>query len=401
MFDFKSVKRFVLFLGLFSGQFSFSQDVIIKINGDSISGEVKEVGLVDLLYKASGSKDNVERINLLNVRQVVYNNGHVDNFFTPEALIIKSNGDSIPAIIREFRAHEIIYKYKKPETTKGVLRRIGLYRVEKVIFNKGEKHISLDKINTDQIISNETRPINGEIVEFKKYDILIRRYEHAPVEEIPIYNVKEVIYEDGTSQAFNSIEYLDEKTGDVRYFRNGSDRVKPGDEAITSGPYADFLIGVGHFIGVDKSEGVYGYSVSDNFTEVRGVSLHFGIQAGAKFYFGKNEQYRTGLDVHLFGANAYLINGHEVFSLTPVNLGVTHARKIKNGFSFESSLVVGYAAILYNGFYLHGGAYRAGVKFQYSRLVIGGGINGIYGKKSSVGHKQDHKTISCSIGVKL
>jgi hypothetical protein len=77
----------VLFLSL--STLSYSQDILVKINGDSISAKIHEIGLNEIKFKKFNNQEGPQYIvSKKEVSKIIFNNGEVEHFS-----IIEENKD--------------------------------------------------------------------------------------------------------------------------------------------------------------------------------------------------------------------------------------------------------------------------------------------------------------------
>jgi len=80
---------------LFSLNFTFAQDIIIKQNGDSLKTTIQTVNPETISYLLDGMKNNIVfTINKDEIAKVIYRNGIVENFNTTETPKAKSKNSS-------------------------------------------------------------------------------------------------------------------------------------------------------------------------------------------------------------------------------------------------------------------------------------------------------------------
>ncbi len=222
--------KIVLFnLCFFSALIGYSQDIIVKLNGDTVLAQVLEVQLTDIVYQTpTVPASEKKKINLLNVKEIVYSDGLREVYGSKRAHLVTKSGDTLTVDVVDFQAQDIIYKNIGSRVP---LRRISLERVDKVVF-EGIRTVEFDKLQDDKIVlkNERARAIYGEIVYVEEYDIYIRKYENAQDKKVPIYKIDKVIYKDSTVVEYTSMAYKDPRTGEVRYYQKGLDRRKRNEK---------------------------------------------------------------------------------------------------------------------------------------------------------------------------
>ena len=64
---------------------SYSQDIIVKLSGDSISSKVSEIGLNEIKFKKFNNPEGpIYIISKMEVSQIIFNNGEIEHFSSNE-----------------------------------------------------------------------------------------------------------------------------------------------------------------------------------------------------------------------------------------------------------------------------------------------------------------------------
>ena len=111
----------ILLFTLFFSSVLFSQDQIIKRNGQVIKAKVIEVGTSEIKYKLPDNIDGpLYAIDKNNVAKIMYENGHVDNFTTDFKDTSNYSGQLHKAIKLDFLAPLLGYSQFSFEKSTGV-----------------------------------------------------------------------------------------------------------------------------------------------------------------------------------------------------------------------------------------------------------------------------------------
>ena len=111
----------ILLFTLFFSSVLFSQDQIIKRNGQVIKAKVIEVGTSEIKYKLPDNIDGpLYAIDKNNVAKIMYENGHVDNFITDFKDTSNYSGQLHKAIKLDFLAPLLGYSQFSFEKSTGV-----------------------------------------------------------------------------------------------------------------------------------------------------------------------------------------------------------------------------------------------------------------------------------------
>ena len=368
-------KCFIYCLFLFISQFSFSQDLIVKISGDTISGEVIEVQSKYVVYRKPGKPKSTALVNLKTVKEVIYKGGRKEEFENAGDLILMKNGDSMYVRIRHVRLMDIIYQ--RNYSPSSLPRSVRLSEVEKVIYKNG-KSFDTKPAGRDRIIMKNNDTIQGKILNAGKYSVYYKRFENSPEDSLPNYNLRKLIYADGTIQEINSVEYLD-RNGEVRYKQKGADRLNPNRNRplrnfFGKGFYLDFTAGIA---GVKR---VRPFATDSYQDDLPGAALSFefqnymtpclGARIGHKFYFGNGNTYQPGLEVIWLD-----LGFHGGMYVSPLNLGFTNSFKLgSTNWEMHPSINAGATFIVNMGYQqvtVPGISYGGALKFRTSKMMFG------------------------------
>ena len=262
----------------------------------------------------------------------------------------------------------------------------------------------------DLITKTNGDQIEGKVVEITSSTIKYKRKDQpdGPIRNISLTEVQLITYADGTKERFVQVESETKKEPEPRpevtrreprYTpRRGLDRIKADkDRILEPGMFIDLLIGYANY-------GDHSY-MSDHFGGVN-------IKLGNKWYFGKGEKYRPGIQATWIRAG--------VFSDTPspgdiskgyfsvLNLGFANAIKFKEKRGMEVNLNVG-PTILEpplpgNDSGEFGLLYGLEVKYRLGRLALGFDATRVeeqLGYGYGVGNGDALTLLSFSVGFKF
>lgn len=227
----------------------------------------------------------------------------------------------------------------------------------------------------DTIQLRDGQKIVATIIELTELNVRYRRIDEVdgPIRNIVYRKVEVIHYANGNKETFVLVEDLatvkKEMRNDKPYYtkRRGPDRIPiDKDRILEGGLFVDFLPGV----------------ASDDGFSTNLIGL--GARLGHKWYFGKGEMRRHGLQVTWIRLSAYpkieednTIHGAGIFS--PLGIGFTNAFKIKEKRGLEVNVSVAPVILESPAIGWSSGEFSAmfgfDVKYRHHRFAVGADIS--------------------------
>jgi len=261
-------------------------------------------------------------------------------------------------------------------------------------------------LSQDIIEKRNGEKIEGKVIEITESTIKYTRKDqpNGPIRNISIIDIKLITYEDGSKERFVAVESPKDETAPIRVEqpdvvrRRGPDRIRADK---------DWILGSGIFI-----EMLPGYANYDNGATFNSNYGGLGIKFGNKWYFGKNEKYRPGIQVTWIRFGVYSTSFYPsdiskgYFSV--LNLGFANAIKFKDKMGMEVNANVGPTVmeppIPSDDSGEFGLLYGLEVKYRLGRLALGIDFTRVeeeLGYGNGVGKGDALTTLSLSVGFKF
>jgi len=233
----------------------------------------------------------------------------------------------------------------------------------------------------DVILKRDGKKIEAKVLEVSSTQIKYKREDQqdGPLRTIPVYDVKEIIYEDGTWDTFDQ-----EGPGETPKNETGppEPRTKAKDHILGNGFFLDGMIcyAMGsemHEISVyDPITFNYTYTTESVLRNYIGIN----IRLGHKWYFGSSEKWRPGIQATWARIGVFfapdITDYSPKFTLSLLNAGFANAIKFNDDNGMEANANVGFTM---NGIPLPGSGstpdigiiYSAEVKFRHKAFAVG------------------------------
>ena len=268
----------------------------------------------------------------------------------------------------------------------------------------------------DVILKRDGKKIEAKVLEVSSTQIKYKREDQqdGPLRTIPVYDVKEIIYEDGTWDTFDQ-----EGPGETPKNETGppEPRTKAKDPLFDSGVFLDLILGY-----AGTTDGWYQYEwdpITGTYNDVyTSYPLNFftlNIKFGNKFYLGsKDKMWRPGIQANWMrlGINvdvnnpSTLITGPKNFSFA--NVGMANVFKFTDDIGLEMNFTTGFNLDinLNNSILTYGLGFSPELKFRYKNLAVGLDylrIQGFSESDSGQAYKfnRDWNIIGLSVGAKF
>ncbi|MDX2361403.1 MAG: hypothetical protein QNK23_11400 [Crocinitomicaceae bacterium] len=276
---------------------------------------------------------------------------------------------------------------------------------------------SFMSFSQDVIFMKDGSKIEAKVIEITSSSIKYNRYDQPDGPSRTVYKskVKEIIYENGTWDNFESVE--EEPTAEpVRTPPTRTSRRKEKDFMFSPGFSFEGMLTYGMedrnttgiFLGYDQ----FGYAIYGTSTE-RVNYIGINLRLGSKWYFGKSEKYRPGIQVSWLRL-ALLINPDGNSSqnpignlFAPVNAGFTNAIKFNENLGMEVNASVGFVILdlvpppfFSSDQNVLGIMYGVEAKFRYDKLAIGFDYSRVEGNLGDL-DRRSMNLISLSVGAKF
>ena len=270
----------------------------------------------------------------------------------------------------------------------------------------------------DVILKRDGKKIEAKVLEVSSTLIKYKREDQqdGPLRTIPIYDVKEIIYEDGSWDTFDQEQPTETPKNEIG---TPEPRTKTKDPLIESGSFLDLILG---YAGTTEENICYQCGPFDPITGP--TDLHivsplnfftFNIKFGSKFYLGsKDKMWRPGIQANWIrlGINvdvnnpSTLITGPKNFSLA--NVGMANVFKFTDDIGLEVNFTTGFNFDIdpYYGILTYGIGFSPELKFRYKNLAVGLDylrIQGFSESDSGQAYKfnRDWNIIGISVGAKF
>lgn len=253
----------------------------------------------------------------------------------------------------------------------------------------------------DIIETLKGQKIEGKVIEITSTSIRYYSKEQpeGPMRNIDLRTVSLITYQDGTKERFVQVGTEPEPESRPEEVK-APPVVKPirepkiKDRILQSGLFLDLMMGV-------------------SFRETDPSSPYFGpsFRLGNKWYFGKSEKYRLGIQATWLRFGIYsnsfpLLDDIEYGYLAPMGLGISNAFKLKDKQGMEVNLscapIINDVEVLLPGNLNYASSNDFGVlgsmdiKYRFGKLAVGLDYTYLYGAYNSTYH-----TISTSFGFKF
>jgi hypothetical protein len=261
-------------------------------------------------------------------------------------------------------------------------------------------------LSQDLIEKRDGEKIEGKIIEITESSIKYKRKDqpNGPIRNIAVADVKLITYEDGSKERFVTVDSPKDEATPIQVEnpqvvkRRGPDRIRNDKDRI---------LGPGMFI-----EMLPGYANYDNGSTFNSNYGGLGIKFGNKWYFGKNEKYRPGIQMTWirFGAYSTSLSPSDISKgyFSVLNLGFANAIKFKDKMGMEVNANIG-PTILQppipgddSGEF--GLLYGLEVKYRLGRLALGIDFTRVeeqLGYGYGIGKGDAITTLSLSVGFKF
>jgi hypothetical protein len=236
----------------------------------------------------------------------------------------------------------------------------------------------------DVILKKNGKKIEAKVLEVSSTQIKYKREDQldGPLRTIPVYDVKEIIYEDGTWDTFEQ-ESPKETPKNETVLREP--RAKAKDPLFDSGTFLDLILGYartteenicsqcGPFDPITGPTDLYFVSPRNYFT--------LNIKLGHKFYIGsKDKMWRPGIQANWmrlginvdFNDPSTIITGPKNLSLA--NVGMANVFKFTDDIGLELNFTTGFnfdIDINNGGILTYGIGFAPELKFRYKSLAVG------------------------------
>ena len=236
----------------------------------------------------------------------------------------------------------------------------------------------------DVILKRDGKKIEAKVLEVSSTLIKYKREDQqdGPLRTIPIYDVKEIIYEDGTWDTFEQ-----ERPKETPKNETGlrEPRAKAKDPLFDSGTFLDLILG---YARTTEENTCHNCGVFDPITGTN-PHLYFvspinfftlNIKLGNKFYLGsKDKMWRPGIQANWmrlginvdFNDPISIIFGTKNLSLA--NVGMANVFKFTDDIGLELNFTTGFNfdIDLNNGILTYGLGFSPELKFRYKNLAVG------------------------------
>ncbi len=276
-----------------------------------------------------------------------------------------------------------------------------------------------DTIRTrnNEILIGTVKEISDDYISYTRID-----QAEGPIRKLSISQVSEIQYQNGTKEIIRIVSSTSNESGSkpvnnkpnwepgtinntgktVIIPRKGPDlRVNPGEQFPSNTNEIDRILGDGVYI-----DGMIGYGNISRFyndfgkiSVVSDQNFAFGIRFGSKYYFGKKEKMKIGINIAWVGVNVALSESRSNFILfNPVNIGPAMVFKLNEQTGIEVNTSAG--MVISNIYESQMGLkYGFDVKWRYNSLALG--LD--YSRSDNVfGSKSEYSNIfSISAGMKF
>lgn len=262
----------------------------------------------------------------------------------------------------------------------------------------------------DVITKKDGSKIDAKILEISSTQIKYHLLEQpqGPLRSLETYEVKEILYENGTKETFNAKPplYLSDSNGKIENNQNKAIPKYSRLDMMGSGFAFDFLIGLSQF-----KRKVYNYSINDFgnyiYTDDKNLvsnSFTIGARISNKFYFDATNKWRTGIQISYLRFNMTFgtySNPIGSMFISPMHIGTANIFRINDHLGVEANLVSGLTMSDDNvsGRTITGVSINPEVKIRYKLLALG--ID--YSRTSQLINNPEHRLhqLSLSIGAKF
>ena len=284
--------------------------------------------------------------------------------------------------------------------------------------------LSFASFSQDVIFMNDGTKIEAKVQEITTSSVKYLRFDQpdGPVRTVYKSKIKEIIYENGTWDNFESEVTTPPATETTPVTRSTTRTPRKPTKDFMFSPGFSFegLISYANrstettfveFVGYDSQ----GYAIYDEVT-VKSQSNYIGInlRLGSKWYFGSSEKYRPGIQVSWLRL-ALLVNPESGNSnpignlFAPVNVGFANAIKFNDNIGMEVNASLGFVMLdlvppPFNGTSQNvpGLMYGVEAKFRYNKLAIGLDYSRVETQFGAVSNNRSPmNVVSISVGAKF
>lgn len=277
--------------------------------------------------------------------------------------------------------------------------------------------VSFSSFSQDVIMKRDGSKIDAKVVEITANTIKYRNFDQpeGPIRNILINDVQEIIYDDGSWEKFEKVERVEPTESNpkspAQYTRK---EPEPKDFIFGNGFFLEAIIGVNNYSENDSDvyfyddEGNYfPYGFETLYTE-RSTLTSIGLRLGNKWYFGKREKWRPGLQATYVKLGLYVNpDSHIEFtnSLSVGNVGFANAFKLSESQGIEVNANVGLTIMnMFPPYFTDPAAginYGIEVKYRYKVLAVGLDFSRMEANIGNEWRKKEMNIFSVSIGAKF
>ena len=248
----------------------------------------------------------------------------------------------------------------------------------------------------DTIVLKDDYSMKVKVIEITTTMVKYKRFDQkdGPVRNVPIADVKEILYEDGTKDVFT-----------LEKSKNQNDNKRDVNESnniFNSGIFLDLQIGYA----ANQRDGHY-YNSNGQLESLSPEYLMLTLQFGNKWFFGKNEKWRPGIQATWirYGISikpdefSTFIGGAKNLRIT--NIGMCNVFKFSENMGLELNFTAGLnVEVDFNYGYFGGGiAFTPEFKYRYKKMVVGLNYNRIQSVEPN--QSSDWDIFSVSVGAKF
>ena len=268
---------------------------------------------------------------------------------------------------------------------------------------------SFFSFSQDVIMKRDGSKIDANVIEITATTIKYRNFDQpdGPIRNIAINDVAEIIYNDGSWEKFEKVAVT--KTEETSTPRITEQKKK--DFILSNGFFVEGLIGANFY--TEKDTYTY-YDELGNYypegflTTQRSTLSSLSVRMGNKWYFGKGEKWRPGLQVTYLKFGIYVNPNSSIGfanSASVGNLGFANAFKLSEKMGMEANANVGLNIMNFLPPFGNGPAlginYGAEVKFRFNALAVGLDFSRMEGNMGNTQERITMNVVSVSIGAKF
>ncbi len=265
----------------------------------------------------------------------------------------------------------------------------------------------------DTIVRWDDKRIIGKVTEIDDQFIYYQKPPGRRRLQVWKSGVRAIHYANGYREDIELQTYVRRSTGVVRYKQRGSDRFHPGkDRALQSGIFFGFDLGSTfierrkYYGSDDLNVAVYGPT---GWKKSKDFYTSFGFDLGYRNYWKRSDTYSTGLNLTLVRFVWSRIYYMDYITVSPLNLGSTHAFRFgipEKRLAFEVSADAGlifFAPLGYHQKPMPGVNAGTHLRFRKHRFSLGLLLNYGYGSRivQSNRYREENVNMLLSIGLKF